>query len=389
MKILFGAETYYPNVNGASYFAQRLAFYLKERGHDVLVIAPSRKFYDERYEHNGIEILGLKSFPVLVTKFRLAFPFLVKKTIDPIISDFKPDVIHIHGHFFIQKSIFKSGKKKNIPIVATNHFMPENISHFFPFPQKIIQWMVGHEWKKFKKVFENADIVTTPTETAALALKKINLSKPIMAISCGVDLKKFNPDNDIMGLKEKYKIPDKPVLIYVGRLDSEKKLDFIISSFKQALQKIDVHLVICGNGAEKEKLINLTRQLGLEKNITFTGFIPDADLPGIYCLADCFVIASIAELQSIVTMEALASGLPVLAVNAMALPELVNDGYNGFLFKISDISGLAEKIIKIFTDDNLRKTMAGHSLEIIRKHDINKTVDEYEAIYRGLIKAHE
>jgi 1,2-diacylglycerol 3-alpha-glucosyltransferase len=352
-----------------------------------LVIAPSRKFYSEKYEHEGIKIFGLRSFPVLVTKFRLVFPFFIKNTIDRAVSDFNPDIIHIHGHFFIHKSVFKSGKARNIPIVATNHTMPENIIHFFPFPKKIIQLLLDHEWKKFKNIFENADIVTTPTETAALMLKNLNLLKPIRAISCGVDLIKFNPKNNTEGLKEKYGIPAKPILIYVGRLDREKNIDLVVSAFKKALEKIDAHLVLVGNGADKNNLIDLTKRLGLTENITFTDFIPDDDLPKIYRMADCFIIASIAELQSIVTLEALASGLPVLAVDAMALPELVHDGYNGFLFKLSDRDGLAEKIVKIFTDDNLRLTMAGHSLEIVKNHDINKTIDEYEAIYKGLIEA--
>jgi glycosyltransferase involved in cell wall biosynthesis len=136
---------------------------------------------------------------------------------------------------------------------------------------------------------------------------------------------------------------------------------------------------------EKKILEHLADELGISGHVTFAGFVPDIDLPNLYCITDAFIIAGIAELQSIVTMEAMASGLPVVGVNAVALPELIHDGENGFLFENGDIKSLAEKMTKILSDESLRKQMGVKSLEIIAKHDIHKIIDEFEALYQKLI----
>jgi glycosyltransferase involved in cell wall biosynthesis len=155
----------------------------------------------------------------------------------------------------------------------------------------------------------------------------------------------------------------------------------ILRSLPHVSRVTSVHLVLAGIGKEKQNLEELAGELGIQQAVTFTGFVPDEDLPNIYGLADLFVTAGIAELQSIVTMEAMASGLPVVAVNAMALPELVHDGENGYLFSDGDSQMLAEKVIAILSDQGTRAEMSKRSLGIIQDHDINKTIEKYESIY--------
>lgn len=386
MKILISTDTYYPNVNGASYFTQRLAFYLEQKGHDVLVIAPSRKFGHESFEHNGVTVFGIRSFPVpFYKKFRFALPIRIKKSIEEKIKEFSPDVVHLQGHFFISKIIFNAGKKLGIPIIGTNHFMPENLVPYSPFTEKFTDSVVRLEWNKFKKVFENVDVATTPTETAAEYLKKIGLKKPVMAVSCGIDLTKFRPGGNPDLLKKKYGIPvGVPVLLYVGRLDKEKNIDFILRSISS--EKINCHFVIVGIGDESENLKKLAKILRLEKSVTFTGFVPNENLPQIYDVGDCFVNASEAELQSIVTMEAMASGLPVVAVRAMALPELVHHGVNGYTFESGDVADFKRHLVEILSNKELKNKMSQASLEIIKDHDINKTIEKFEMIYGGAIE---
>jgi 1,2-diacylglycerol 3-alpha-glucosyltransferase len=159
----------------------------------------------------------------------------------------------------------------------------------------------------------------------------------------------------------------------------------ILRAFKMTLQKTDGHLVVAGSGMERQNLESLMRELQLENNVTFTGFVPDTDLPNLYCIANVFVIAGIAELQSIVTMEAMASGLPIIGVRAVALPELIHDGENGFLFEDGDTKTLSDKMGLLLSDEALRKRMGAKSLEIISKHDIHKIISEFEALYQKLI----
>ena len=152
-----------------------------------------------------------------------------------------------------------------------------------------------------------------------------------------------------------------------------------------AMKSIDFQLVIAGCGALEKKLKKLVVDLSITHAVTFTGFIPDEDLPNLYCLADSFIMAGTAELQSIATMEAMASALPILAVDAVALPELIKHGENGFLFPAMDISQLTKYIEVIFTNEPLRKTMAQKSLEFISVHSIDKVMHRFVEIYRNLV----
>lgn len=388
MKILIAADTYYPHVNGASYFAQRLAHYLHRCGHRVLVIAPSRKLCKEVYQHGGVQVLGVRSMPVFIYKnFRISPRPLQGKTIRNAVTTWAPDIVHVQGHFFLCKEVLKTARGTGVPTVGTNHFMPENLIHYSHLPAFAMEWLQEWGWKQFRSVFEEIDIVTTPTETAAQLLHQIGLRKEVIAISCGIDLGRFCPSAKIIdpALKCKYNIPGKrQLLLYVGRLDKEKHIDLVLRALSHVSHAIDVHCVIAGSGAEGSRLKRLTHELGLSESVTFTGFVPDDDLPGLYALADCFIIASTAELQSIVTMEAMASGLPIIAVRAMALPELVQDGINGYLFDPGDENGVAKSITRVFQDEALKVKMGEESLQRIKKHDINEITKQFERIYRQL-----
>lgn len=388
MNILIAADLYYPLINGCSYFAQRLAAKLQEFGHNVLVIAPSETLaYTERVI-NDVRVFGVRSFPLFrYPEFRISLSPLYNKRIEKIITDFKPDVIHCQFHFGVNRAVLKVAKKNGIPTVATNHFMPDTMVHYVPFSSLISPMLLKLAWMDFARVYRKMDTVTTPTKRAA-SLIDTYFSKPVLPISCGIDLNKFKPNQDTECLRARYAIPDKPVLLYVGRLDKEKNLDQVIRAAAKAMQRVDFQLVLAGTGVLKKELLKLASSLGIADKITFTGFVPNDDLPNLYCLADCFIIAGTAELQSIVTMEAMATSLPVLAVDAVALPELVIDGENGFLFQLSDVEVLAQKMEIIFTNKELRERMAQKSYELIARHDINKVMKQFEATYKSLLTRH-
>jgi len=385
MKILIAAESYYPSADGASYAAHRLAKGLKKRGHSIMVVAPSKTLRTGYETRDGISVFGVRSYPILVYKgFRFSPPVFIKRSIEKAVRDFDPDVVHIQSHFFICEQVFRAAKKMGIPIVGTNHFMPENLIHYFPVPKSWKKTIKNSAWRKFKSVYEELDIVTTPTATAAKLAQGIGLNKKIIPISNGIDLARFNPRNVGEYLRKKYALGRVPILLYVGRLDKEKNIDKIIRALKLIPAGINFKFAVAGKGAEKNKLKRLAEKLGLEKRVAFLGFVPDKDLPNLYPLATCFIIAGIAELQSIVTMEAMASGLPVLAANAVALPELVRPGENGFLFETGDLKQIADCIVKIISDPELRKRMSRNSLEMIEEHDETKVVSRFESFYMEL-----
>jgi 1,2-diacylglycerol 3-alpha-glucosyltransferase len=386
MRILLATDTYYPDVNGAAYFTYRLATMLSHRGHNVFVMCPSRSFRNTVSNDNAVTVYGIRSIPIPIYRnFRIS-PLFIPRTVTRAVKKISPDIVHIQNHFLIGKEVVSAAKRLGIPAIGTNHFMPENLVHYLHLPGIAERWVQKLAWRQFVRVFEQLDSVTTPTKTAAALLEKAALNKDVMPVSCGIDLERFKPTNDGAYLKRRFGIPtDRPVLLYVGRLDKEKKIDVVLRALPDISRVTGVHLVLAGLGKEKQNLKALTEKLGIQKAVTFTGFVPDEDLQNIYRVADLFVTAGIAELQSIVTMEAMASGLPVVAVNAMALPELVHNGENGYLFSDGDSEMLAERVIAILANRALRARMSEKSLEIIKDHDINKTVEKYESIYSEIV----
>lgn len=386
MKILIASDTYYPHVNGASYFTQRLAQWLVQHGHEVRVVAPSPEFAQKNYAQAGVEIIGVPSFSLLIHQnFRAAVPWGLKRFLREVIYHFSPDVVHLQDHFMIGRAMARVAKEQGVPLVATNHFMPENLLHYFPVPAKLRGWAQKLAWGDFDKVFRQADVVTTPTKTAANLLKQVQLGKEVRVLSCGIDRNTFQPRAAREDLRQKWNLGGGPYLLYVGRLDQEKNIDLILRALSNIPSEKRPTFLIAGRGAEELNLKGLVQRLYLEQSVRFLGFVSNEDLPGLYNLAQAFVIAGTAELQSLVTLEAMASGLPIIGVNAMALPELVHSGKNGYLFAKGSEVELAQVIEKLMSNEALRKTMGKESLEIVKMHDLDAMGRAYEEIYSRLV----
>ncbi len=387
MKILFVSDSYYPHINGVYYFVCRIGPMLQDEGHQVAVIAPSSSMSATYKKIDNLNVYGLPSFSTFIyPMIRLPLPFLNKYRLRKIINNFKPDIIHIQDHFLISKAVVQLNRKLKIPIIATNHFMPENLTVLVR-GQKLKQYFENFLWKDFSKVFNQVKLVTTPTETG-VAIIRDRLNVETIAISSGIDLEKFNPSGDTEKIKEKYNIPDKPILLYAGRVDPEKHLEEILQAVAIASKKIDFCFVVVGKGISKKSLGQLTNELGINEKVIFTGFVPNEDLPYFYKLSRCFIIASTAELLSLVTLQAMASGLPIIAVKAGALTELVKDKLNGYLYNESDLPAMVQYIENILTNDVLYKEMSKKSLEFVQQHDIHKTFKLFVKIYQTFANKH-
>lgn len=390
MRILFVSDSYFPHINGVYYFVCRVAPLLQDKGHTVAVIAPSDSTSSFKKKIDNIDVYGLPSVPSIVySSIRIPVTFLLKSRLLKIINGFKPDIIHVQDHFPISKAVVALNKDLKIPLIATNHFMPVNFTIFFQ-REEWKRRLENFLWREFSKVFNHADLVTTPSEAG------IRIIRPILqphveaiAISSGIDREKFNPGGDSRHVREKYSIPGKQVLLYAGRLDPEKHVEEILQAVAIAVKKIDFCLVIVGKGTSRKHLEQLAGDLGIGENVIFTGFVPEEDLPYFYKLSRCFIIASIGELLSLVTLQAMASGLPVIAVNAGSLGELVRNGVNGYLYDEGDIPAIVRGIVNIFTNDGLHREMSEKSLEFVQRHDIHEIVGSFENLYQKILTRQE
>lgn len=389
MRILIAADLYWPTRNGVASFSRNLATGLAERGHEVLVIAPSQtgKKHHEIDGNYEIERTASLIFP-FYQNFRISTT--PQREVKRIIKRFDPDVIHIQMILGIGRATLQCGNKFGIPIVSTNHAIPENILDnmrmLAPFARPISSILESYA----ARFHNSADYVTTPTQAAIdmFSDKVKELQVPIEAVSNGINLSRFSPGEVGAEFYHRFSIPmNKPILLYVGRLDSEKHLPVLVRAAAEVMQKYPAHLVVVGQGNERDRLLGLAKELGIAAQVTLTGKVTDEDLPFFYKLSTVFCMPSPAELQSIVTLEAMASGLPVVAVNAGALYELCQDGKNGYLFKLDDELMMAAAIAKLLRESELRASMAAQSLAIAKTHDISHTLDRFEVIYKKLLTA--
>ena len=390
MKFLLASEAYWPLIDGGAVAEHLLCTELAKRGYIVHIIAPSNGYKDFKESNNGTTIHRLSSYPVPFAKNDHRLAINPKRKIYKIMDDFQPDIVHIHNPFPIGKNVLNYCLKHHIPTVATNHWLPENI---LTFNKKLrflnsFKFLVTMNWKFISKFHNKCSFVTSPTQTAVQLMIDNGLTAKTKPVSNGIDLNKFNPSNDPQPLKTRLKLPNKTTLLYAGRLSGEKHVDVFLRSVPLIRENHDVHIIIGGNGREKENLQLLAEELGISEHVTFPGFLEDAEFPLLYRCADLFIMPSICELQSITTLEALASGLPAIAANKYALPELVKDNENGYLFEPMNIDDLAYKATMVLSSKEMMTGMGQESLKIIQEHSIDNTVSNYQSIYESLLNSH-
>jgi len=387
MKVLISVELYHPLTIGSAYATYRLANGLASRGHKVSVICSGDGLATRRCNENNVEVFRLSSFPnPLNTKFRLS-P-LAHHLVGPILDEVRPDIIHTQDHFLIGSSVIEAALKRNIPIVGTNHFHPDNLIHFLNVSPNTEEKIRKAAWKHFNAVYGHLHTMTTPSEIAKKVMQANGTKKDITVVSNGIDLDKYKPrtKEEVVSTAEQYGISGRnKTVLFVGRLEKEKNIDVLIRAMQLVIQKVPAKLLISGVGSEEENLKQLVRELGIADFVKFLGRAPDDDLIRLYDFVDLFATASTVELQGLVVMEAMASGLPIVSSDGMALPELVRDGDNGFIFPSGNHAAAAEKILAILENKKLAKEMGKNSLKLISQHDFQKTLEKYESIYRDAI----
>jgi len=393
MRILISSQTYEPDANGQAIFTTSLAEGLHRNGHEVMVVLPSDSMRYKQEERNGVHIRYVPAFslsPWYPSVHLTPFPFLY---VGRLFDEFRPDVVHIQDHYFLSRRVVREARKRDVPVIGTNHFLPANLSRnlmFIPaaIRSRVMPFIESRFWQHMLVLYDRLDLVTTPTATAAHILLDQGITAPVQPVSCGVDTSTFHPDPgvDRIAIRRKYGLEvEKTLFIFVGRVDYEKRLDVLLHALA-LLGRNDVQLAVAGRGLHLTALWDLARELGLlDDGVRFVGFVPAEDLPRLLNGADVFVMPSEAELQSIATLEAMAVGLPVLAARAGALPELVEDGVNGYLFRAGDVGDAAQCMARILDERDRWNDMGKASREKAEYHSVEGTIQAYEGLYGALV----
>jgi glycosyltransferase involved in cell wall biosynthesis len=385
MKILLATESYYPNIDGGAIAQHNLALELSKRGHEVSVIAPGYSHESKIEKEDGTTIYRTKGvkLPLYMNgsyHFSIFPYFQVKK----IIKNVKPDIVNICSPYPIGISAYICARRQDIPIVGSIHILPGNM--ITPFHKLKNQKRIkNYSWRYLIYFFNLVDWATIPTKTGAEIYKKKGLKTNITPISNGLKTDIFNPKNNGEYLREKFNLPGENIVLYTGRINEEKNLDVLIKAIPYVLKEVDSHFLIVGSGGDYKKiLINLAKELNVKDKTTFTNFLEWEDYPNIYSIADIFAMPSEAELQSIVTMEAVASGLPIVVVDKGALHELASKN-NGLIFQAKNSKEMANCIVKILTDETLKNQMGEKSLELIKDHTIESITTKFEDLYNKVL----
>lgn len=387
MRILIASQTYTYG-NGQASFTIRLAENLAARGHQVMVVTPSEKMNSYGTTINGVRVERVPAihFSILHPSIYLT-PFPAPR-VKQLFDEFQPDLIHIQDHYFLASAVVNEARRRGIPAMGTNHFLPENLLPFFrdfPALQRIAAIPL---WKMMLDVFNRLDLTTTPSKSAARILRGQKIYIPVRPISNGVDTTRFHPDpeTDRIGIRRKYNLhPEKPLLLYMGRLDGEKRLDVLIEAVSH-VHDMDFQVALGGYGLYETTLRKQVHDLGLEERINFIGYVTPDDLPLLLNSADAFVMPSPEELQSIATLEAMACGKPIIAANARALPELVAPGENGYLFQSNNPVDAAHMLKQFLMDRESWHRMGQASLERVQTHNLQNTIVRYEEQYKWIME---
>lgn len=392
MKIIIGSESFAPNISGVATAVELLAKNLAKDGNEVYVFAPSRSYatHEDKKSFKDFTVIRFRSVP---SPFRKGFRLTLwpKKEVYKFVEKIRPDIIHLHDPNSVSSSLLAASGKLNIPVVITNHFSLDYVISYLWYLRPVHKQVRRFLRKYLSNFYNKCEYITCPTKTVAKDLLTWGVKSPIVPISNGVDLDRFFSFSNIKDIYLKYHLPSNPIVLYAGRVDKDKQIQVFIESIPHVLKEVNAHFLIAGMGDEIPKMKKLAKKLEIEQEISWIGWIDrnTDELARIYQVADVFAIPSPIETQSIVTMEAMASGSPIVGANSGALPELIKNSKNGFLFKPGDSIDLAKNIVKILKDKKLQEKMSKASIEIVSEHQIEQSFKKIKEIYSKVLENQE
>jgi glycosyltransferase involved in cell wall biosynthesis len=392
VNLLLTADQYFPpTLGGSAISTRRLARGLAERGHQVTVLAPAARFADYVEQEDGVSVIRCRSIPALhlvrnSDRDTIRAALFSGRTAARTVESLRPDMVHVQVPAHLGASAARAASRLGIPLVATLHAVPENLFPSASTRSPLFRFFARNFWARVVAFCNRCDVVTAPTATACRLLRDQAVERPLVAISNGVDLSAFRPPRDDAereACRTRLGLPiDRPIVLYAGRFAPEKRLDVLVDAIPLVLARAAAHFVFCGFGATAVQ--GWAEARGVSSATTFLGLLPDELLPLAYRAADLLAQPSEAELQGIVLLEGAASGLPLVGADALAIPELIVDGHNGFLHRPGDPADLADKIVRLLEGGAQHRGFGERSLAVAREHAFERTLDSFERLYESV-----
>ncbi|PIU80485.1 MAG: hypothetical protein CO140_01620 [Candidatus Moranbacteria bacterium CG_4_9_14_3_um_filter_40_7] len=384
MRIGIFTNNYLPNPYGVTNSVESFRKKLESWNHQVFIFAPHYKNYQD-------ENPNVFRYPALDISYKIKFPLAIpySREMNEVLSKLEIDIIHSQHPNLLGTAAMKWAKKKNIPLVFTWHTLYDQYVHFVPLiPAK---WMAKYIIKKAVNYANKCDFVITPTESVKKIIQNWGVAnKNIEAVSSGVDEENFaNPER--ISIRKKYNIGDDETLLFsVCRLTKEKNTEFLFAAAIEALKTNGkTKFLVVSEGDLRDKLEALMKKENLSGRIIFAGIIARPEMKNYFAAGDIFIYASKSETQGMIITEALYAGLPVVAVNATGIRDLVENNISGFLVA-ENKKEFSSAVNKLIQDKSLRERLGQTGARIARE----KYTDEICArkmlkIYQKLLEKND
>jgi glycosyltransferase involved in cell wall biosynthesis len=288
------------------------------------------------------------------------------------------DIVHCH-HLFM--SVEMAHRYGNCPILYTNHTRYDLYTGAYsPLPQPAADAIMRQVWPEFTSY---CDVIVTPSASVRDVMREFGVTQRIEIIPNGINLEPFrNPPNP--HVRETYDIPsDATLLIYTGRIAAEKGLDKLVAQFALAREVLpDLYLLLVGKGPYLEKLRQLVTNLRLDGAVGFAGAVPYNEVGNLLAMGDIYITASVSEVHPLSVIEAMAAGLPIVAISSPGISDTVTSGEQGVL--ASRPEALAAAIAALASNKQWREDMGSAAKEASEQYDIRRTVSQTLDLYREL-----
>ena len=381
MHIAYFTNFYLPVVNGVVRSVQSYREALTALGHNVFVFAQEDDYEDTEpfiFRYPSLRLPGPVDIPT-------ALP--VSPFVDQLIPKLKLDIIHTHHPVLLGQTAAAKARDYNLPLVFTFHTQYQEYTHYFPFPQEQVQEFIKsrviHWLQEFMRKCQH---IIIPSESMrSVLVDEYGLADRFTVIPTGIDLTPFKKA-DGAALRSEWHWSDDKVIISAGRLAEEKNWVTLLRAFALAQQQQpNIRLVLLGDGPQAEALKQLAGELGVSERVIFNGKVAFQEVPNYLKAADLFSFASITETQGLVTLEAMAAGLPIVAADGAGTKDILENGKQGFLTQ-NDPQDLANGIIKLVENPSLMSKFKTAALRTSRTYGNMRLARKMLKVYEQAIE---
>lgn len=383
MRIGLFSNAYRPVVSGVVNSLNEIRRGLLKRNHTPFLFAPEARGYRESHA-------GVFRFPSLELDRSVEFPVPIPYSakLARLVPKMELDLIHSHHPILVGATAAGFARKLRLPLVYTFHTQIEQYTHYVPF--------FSHETvrdaarAKVSRYLAKCELVICPSPTIREYIDSYGANTRVVTLPNAIDVKKFlRPAPGGLSLRSHLNLPPETrISLSVGRLASEKGLPFLFDCFKKTSCTEPHHLVVVGSGPQKTELKTLAHQLGLQERIHFLGGVPYHEMPNLYQQSDLFVICSTTEVKPLVVMEALASGLPVLAVSACGTKDTVTHEKDGLLSDL-DNSNYTGAWNRLLQNRDFRELLSRHASQTAQSYSIEAYIDRLCRLYEEAMTSYQ